>query len=155
MKWHDGRSVTIEDVQFTFDYLLKWKPPLWQPFMEVIAGSERLGDRSVRVKLKSPAATFMTISMAQITLLPKHIWERVPEQVGVSSPLEWDPTRNDGMIGSGPFKFSRFEKTWTATSPPSANIGPAAQARRHPLHPGRQHRTDGGRHGSRPDSYDR
>ena len=110
MKWHDGRSVTIEDVQFTFDYLLKWKPPLWQPFMEVIAGSERLGDRSVRVKLKSPAATFMTISMAQITLLPKHIWERVPEQVGVSSPLEWDPTRNDGMIGSGPFKFSRFEK---------------------------------------------
>ena len=83
MKWHDGRSVTIEDVQFTFDYLLKWKPPLWQPFMEVIAGSERLGDRSVRVKLKSPAATFMTISMAQITLLPKHVWERVPEQVGV------------------------------------------------------------------------
>jgi peptide/nickel transport system substrate-binding protein len=110
MKWHDGRPVTIEDAQFTFDYLLKWKPPLWQPFMDVIAGAERLGDRGVRVKLKSPAATFMTISMAQITVLPKHIWERVPEQVGASSPLEWDPTRNAGMIGSGPFKFSRFEK---------------------------------------------
>ena len=58
MKWHDGRPVTIEDVQFTFDYLLKWKPPLWQPFMEVIAGAERLGDRSVRVKLKSPGCDF-------------------------------------------------------------------------------------------------
>jgi peptide/nickel transport system substrate-binding protein len=110
MKWHDGRPVTIEDAKFTFDYLLKWKPPLWQPFMEMIASAEKLGERGLRVKLKSPAATFRTISLAQITLLPKHVWERVPEQVGVASPLDWDPTRAGGMIGSGPFKFIRFEK---------------------------------------------
>ena len=58
MKWHDGRPVTIEDAKFTFDYLLKWKPPLWQPFMEVIASAERLGDRGLRVKLKEPCSDF-------------------------------------------------------------------------------------------------
>jgi peptide/nickel transport system substrate-binding protein len=78
--------------------------------MEIIASAETLGERGLRVKLKGPAATFRTISLAQITLLPKHVWERVPEQVGVTSPLDWDPTRAGGMIGSGPFKFARFEK---------------------------------------------
>jgi peptide/nickel transport system substrate-binding protein len=110
MKWHDGRPVTIEDAKFTFDYLLKWRPPLWEPFMEIITSAERIGDRGLRIKLKGPAATFRTISLAQITILPKHIWERVPDQVGVASPLDWDPTRSGGMVGSGPFKFVRFEK---------------------------------------------
>jgi peptide/nickel transport system substrate-binding protein len=110
MKWHDGKAVTIDDAKFTFDYLLKWKPPLWQPFMDIVGGAEKTGDGRLRVKLKTPAATFTTVSLAQIMILPKHVWERVPEQVGVASPLDWDPTRNGGMIGSGPFKFVKFEK---------------------------------------------
>lgn len=110
MKWHDGKPVTIDDAKFTFDYLLKWKPPLWQSFMDSIAGAEKTGDGRLRVKLKTPAATFTTVSLAQIMILPKHVWERVPEQVGVASPLDWDPTRNGGMIASGPFKFVKFEK---------------------------------------------
>jgi peptide/nickel transport system substrate-binding protein len=110
MKWHDAKPVTIDDAKFTFDYLLKWKPPLWQSFMDIIAGAEKTGDGRLRVKLKSPAATFTTVSLTQIMILPQHVWERVPEQMRVASPLDWDPTRGGGMIGSGPFKFVKFEK---------------------------------------------
>lgn len=111
MKWHDGKPVTIQDAKFTFDYLLKWNPPLWQPLISPIKGAEITGERTLRVTLKAPTATFTTISLAQITIIPKHIWERVPEEVGVSSPLDWDaPGTPGGMTGSGPFKFVRFEK---------------------------------------------
>jgi peptide/nickel transport system substrate-binding protein len=107
MKWHDGQPVTIEDAKFTFDYLLKWNPPLWQPLISPIASAEISGDRTLRVKLKSPSATFTTISLAQITIIPKHVWEKA----GTTSPLDWDaPGTPGGMIGSGPFKFVRFEK---------------------------------------------
>jgi peptide/nickel transport system substrate-binding protein len=110
MKWHDGKPVTVQDAKFTFDYLLKWNPPLWQPLISPVAGAEITNERTLRVTLKAPAATFTTISLSQITILPKHVWERVPAEVGVSSPLDWDAPRSGGLIGSGPFKFSRFEK---------------------------------------------
>jgi ABC-type transport system substrate-binding protein len=42
--------------------------------------------------------------------LPKHIWENVPDKVGVKTPMEWDAPAKGGMIGSGPFKFVGFQK---------------------------------------------
>lgn len=105
MKWHDGKPVTIEDAKFTFDYLLKWQPPTWAPFMAQIKSADVVDPSTVRVHLKGPSATFLTLSLVQIGLLPKHIWENVP-----GSPMEWDAPGKGGMIGSGPFKFVSFQK---------------------------------------------
>ena len=110
MKWHDGRPVTIEDAKFTIDYALMWKPPVWEPFMTPIKNAEVLNPNTLRIHLNAPSATFLSLSMTQIVLLPKHIWQNVPEKVGVKSPMEWDPVAQGGMIGSGPFRFGSFQK---------------------------------------------
>jgi peptide/nickel transport system substrate-binding protein len=110
MKWHDGKPVTVDDAKFTFDYLLKWKPPFWDSFMNPVKSAEILDSTTLRVRLHGPSATFATLSLVQIALLPKHVWENVPEKAGVSTPMEWDAPGKGGMIGSGPFKFVGFQK---------------------------------------------
>jgi peptide/nickel transport system substrate-binding protein len=110
MKWHDNKPVTIEDAKFTFDYLLKWKPPFWDSFMSPVKSAEIIGPATLRVNLNGPSATFDRLSLVQIAILPKHVWENVPDKVGVKSPMEWDAPGKGGMIGSGPFKFVGFQK---------------------------------------------
>ena len=110
MTWHDGRPVTSADAVFTFNYLAKWKPTFWQAFLTPLKSAELLPDGTVRVHLTSPTVTFITTSLAQITILPEHIWKDVPEKAGVRDPAAWDMIANNGFVGSGPFKFASFEK---------------------------------------------
>ena len=110
MKWHDGKAVTVEDAKFTFDYLLKWKPPFWDSFMVPVKSTEIVDPSTLLVHLHSPSATFATLSLVQIAILPKHIWENVPDKVGVKTPMDWDAPSKGGMIGSGAFQFVGFQK---------------------------------------------
>ena len=109
MKWHDGKPVTAEDAKFTFDYLLQWKPPALDAMMEGVKSAELVTPSTVRIKLSHPSATFVTVTLAQVTILPKHIWKDVPEKHGVKHPDDWNMARQ-GPIGSGPFKLVHFKK---------------------------------------------
>ena len=109
MKWHDGKPVTADDAEFTFNYVLKWKPARWAGMLAPIKSAEKVGPSTVRVHLKGPSATFFTVSLAQITILPKHIWKDVPEKYGVKTPDEWNMAKL-GPIGSGAYKFDYFKK---------------------------------------------
>ncbi len=109
MKWHDGKPVTAQDAKFTIDYLLHWKPPLWSFAYAHIKSAELLGTSTVRVRLTAPSATFLTVALTYMAILPQHIWKDVPEKAGVKHPDEWDMAKH-GPIGSGPFKFVAFQK---------------------------------------------
>jgi len=109
MKWHDGKPVTAEDAKFTFDFLLKWRPAAWEALIDGVKSAELVNPSTVRVRLAAPSITFITVSLAQITILPKHIWKDVPDKHGVKTPDEWNMARH-GAIGSGPFKFVHFKK---------------------------------------------
>ena len=110
MRWHDGMPVSPADAVFTFNYLAKWKPTFWRAFVAPIESAELLGDGTVRVHLNTSIVTFVTTSLALITILPEHIWKDVPEKANVRDPAAWDMIANKGFIGSGPFKYASFEK---------------------------------------------
>ena len=109
MKWHDDKPVTTEDVVFTFDYLLKWKPPIFSLIYEPVEKVEVLDSSKglVRFNLKRAYGSFLTIVMMIGFPLPKHIWENIMEKQGVS-----DPTKVlvDKPIGSGFFKFGHYKR---------------------------------------------
>jgi peptide/nickel transport system substrate-binding protein len=107
MKFHDGKPVTVEDVKFTFDYIKKWKfPGLSQTWNNV--ESVRIVDgRKIRLKLYKPFASFETSILIHTFIAPKHIWEKIPESVGVANPMDWP---NPNPIGSGPYQFLDWKK---------------------------------------------
>jgi peptide/nickel transport system substrate-binding protein len=110
MTFHDGQPVTVDDAVFSFNYWIQWQPPQWTAGIANQQSAEKLDQRTFRVKLKQPWAAFFAVDLSFAILLPKHIWEKVPDQVGVSKPWDWDPIPSNAVIGSGPFKFVSYRQ---------------------------------------------
>lgn len=99
MKFHDGQPVTVEDVKFTFDSFIENQVAYFMTFIEPIESVEITGDNTLRFNLKRPYASFITNTLTQIPIIPKHIWEPLTD------PVNFD---NKTPIGSGPFVFKNF-----------------------------------------------
>jgi peptide/nickel transport system substrate-binding protein len=106
MKFHDGKPVTGEDVDFTFKYLRKWDFPFFRSALAVIDTVD-VKDYDIRFHLKQPYAPFFANILSWLIILPKHIWQDIPEKVGVKNPGEY---QNLKPIGSGPFVFGHWRK---------------------------------------------
>jgi peptide/nickel transport system substrate-binding protein len=102
IQWHDGQTLTADDVVFTIQTIQdpEYKSPLrinWQG-VEV----EKIDDYTVRFKLKNTYAPFL--HNLTVGILPKHLWAGISAQ---NFPLA---EYNLKPIGSGPYKFKKFEQ---------------------------------------------
>ena len=107
MKFHDGMEVTAEDVKFSLDYHTQWKAPFFVESLKHLDSVEITGKYGIRLKLKDPYAPFIPNLLGAIFILPKHIWQDIPDKVDVSDPLNY---ANEKPIGSGPFKFDYWDR---------------------------------------------
>jgi len=107
MKFHDGVEVTAEDIKFTFEYHAKWKAPFFVESLKHFDTIETTGKYNLRIKLKDPYAPFIPNLLGAIFIIPKHIWQDIPEKVDVDDPLNYP---NEKPIGSGPFKFDHWDR---------------------------------------------
>jgi peptide/nickel transport system substrate-binding protein len=105
MKFHDGKPVTAEDVKFSYDYISKWKVPLFVPELEPIKEIKVVDARTVRFSLKRPHAPVFLSVFSVIPIIPKHVWENVTEKFKLVNPTDW---QNPDYTGSGPFKFVHY-----------------------------------------------
>jgi peptide/nickel transport system substrate-binding protein len=108
MKWHDGQPVTIDDVIFSFTAPAGDKAPMYKPFVTEIASMEKVGETSLRMKLKNPNATFFTATLSKINLIPKHVWEPVLKDLE-GKPENAEQIKDINRTGSGPFKIVRWQ----------------------------------------------
>ena len=123
--WHDGDKVTIDDVLFSLQAPANGNfSPMYKPFVANIAEVTATGEDTVRIKLKTPNAGFLTASLAKLNLVPKHIWGPLMDSQmakGQSAEQYQEPK----PIGSGPFRMVSFnlqdqvvleanEKHWAA-----------------------------------------
>jgi peptide/nickel transport system substrate-binding protein len=107
MTWHDGRPLTADDVKFTFEYQKKWKAPFFRGSLSKIKSIEITGKNALRFTLTEPFAPLLSNLFGAIFLIPKHIWQDIPEKVDVSDPLNFANTK---PVGSGPFRFDYWDR---------------------------------------------
>lgn len=107
VKWHDGTPLTLDDVIFSFTAPQGEKAPMYKPFVGNIAAIEKVGDNTLRFKLKEPSAAFLVATLAKINIIPKAVWEaKIAALEG--KPETAESIQEDKPLGSGPFRFVRW-----------------------------------------------
>jgi peptide/nickel transport system substrate-binding protein len=108
MKWHDGRPVTVEDLRWTFDFILTHRPSYFAQVWDNVASVTiaDAGRQTVRVVCKQPYASFPAAVLVFTSLYPKHVIEAMMREQGVAKPheLRFDAKQ---VVGSGFFKLKR------------------------------------------------
>ena len=114
MEFHDGKPVTVHDLKFTLDFLIKYdRGFFWtaNSFIESVEITDEPG-RVVRVRFKQPYAEFETYFLVLNVIFPQHVWERMAKDQNLK---DGEDARRllvepKDQIGSGPFKFGRYRK---------------------------------------------
>ena len=107
MRFHDGAPVTAEDIKFTFDYHKQWKAPFFLSDLKRLVSVDITGKHALRFNLTEPYAPLIPTLFGAIFIIPKHVWQDIPDKVDVDDPLNWP---NEKPIGSGPFKFDHWDR---------------------------------------------
>ena len=98
-RWHDGKTVTPEDVKFSYEYYAEKNPKM--RWLKDVLDRIDIEDDAVVMYLNKPYGRFLTEAFV-IRIVPKHIWENVDD------PLKYQG--EDATIGGGPFVFEKFDK---------------------------------------------
>ncbi|MEQ9560355.1 MAG: extracellular solute-binding protein [Rhodospirillales bacterium] len=98
-RWHDGMPVTVEDVIFSFNTLIKEGAPFYRFYYGNVAEIAQTGERSVKFIFKPGENRELPLILGQLTVLPKHYWKD----------KEFNKTTLEPPLGSGPYKITEFE----------------------------------------------
>ena len=107
--WHDGRQVTANDINFTYNLILdnQKEGALYIDYLNDVTEVVALDDYTLRITTSYAKATMLSI---MIPILPEHVWSLVdPSKIDQLDP--WDPTAfPTGPVGSGPLKLIEWDK---------------------------------------------
>jgi microcin C transport system substrate-binding protein len=101
-KWHDGTSVTTDDVIFSFDTFKKLSPQAAAEYQHILK-AEKTGDREVTFKFDGVGNK--RVRVGQITILPKSWWEGI-DSAGRKRDIGL--TTLEPPLGSGPYRIKEF-----------------------------------------------
>ncbi len=97
--WHDGKPVTMEDIQFTLEY---YRDVIQNSYIKNLESIEVAGEDSMILRFSKPDAySYMVNGATSQSILPKHIWEKVTEPD--------DYVGEDAYIGCGPYKVVSYD----------------------------------------------
>ena len=98
-RWHDGKPVTADDVIFSFETLKKKGSPFFRFYYASVEEVEKEGPRTVLFTFESGENRELPLIVGQLTVLPKHYWEK----------RDFEATTLDPPLASGPYKIGSFE----------------------------------------------
>ena len=99
--WNDGEPLTADDVKFTVDYFLANTHSRFTRDLSGVTGAEVTGDNQVTITLEAPNPAFALRALADVPILPQHVWE------SVENPAEatFEEVTN---VGSGPYVLVEY-----------------------------------------------
>lgn len=98
-KFHDGGSITADDVLFSFETLKTKGNPSYRFYYASIASAERLDERRVKFTFAPGENRELPLIIGQMPVLSKNYWQD----------RDFAATTLDIPVGSGPYRIERFE----------------------------------------------
>ncbi|MBL6929400.1 MAG: ABC transporter substrate-binding protein [Rhodospirillales bacterium] len=98
-RWHDGKTVTADDVLFSFNMLREKGAPFYRFYYASVERAEKIDERTVKFVFKPGDNRELPLILGQLSVLPKHYWET----------RDFNKTTLEPPLGSGPYRIKSFE----------------------------------------------
>jgi peptide/nickel transport system substrate-binding protein len=95
--WHDGEPLTSADVKFAYEYYQQNTHSRWTSQVDTITAIETPDPTTVVIMLDTAAPAFEIQPLADVPIIPRHIWEGVTE-----------PDTFANNVGSGPYTLTEY-----------------------------------------------
>lgn len=103
-KWHDGASVSPDDVLFSFDTWKKYSPQSASNYRHVVK-AERIADREIKFTFDGPGNRELPQIIGQMSILPKHWWQGTDKD---GKPRNVGETTLEPPLGGGAYRIREF-----------------------------------------------
>ncbi|MFB6094606.1 MAG: ABC transporter substrate-binding protein, partial [Halanaeroarchaeum sp.] len=105
LTFNDGESLSVDDVLFTYNYMMEQKPGRYVSTVSAIKSvQEADNDYDVRMRLNKPIGTY-ELNQLSLPILPKHIWSNV-DNYNKYTPGDQVPER---PVGLGPGTVTTYQ----------------------------------------------
>ncbi len=74
-RFHDGKSVTADDVIFSFETLRDKGHPFYRSYYKDVVKAEKTGPLEVKFTFKGTGNTELPLIMGQLPVMAKHFWQ--------------------------------------------------------------------------------
>ncbi len=98
VRWHDGEPFTVDDVIFSYNFLIEAGRA---NNLAAVESMEAVGDYGLTIRLSEPQPFFLNEGLAGTYILPEHIWR---DQEPVSGEL----SQFQGRIGTGAYRLEEI-----------------------------------------------
>ncbi|WP_096186260.1 ABC transporter substrate-binding protein [Evansella halocellulosilytica] len=98
--WHDGETLTADDVKFTVEYFREYPKSRFTNPLSSIENIEVHSDTEFTFELTQAEANFMVQPLADLPILPEHIWKDID-----------NPDDENNSIGSGPYVLQDYRSS--------------------------------------------
>lgn len=112
-RFHDGKSITAQDVEFSWRTLLEQGHPQYRSYLKEVQRVDVLGPLKVRFVFSGPANPQLLLNLGDLPVLPKHYWERRDfSQTSFRPPLGSGPYRITEVKPGRSLRFERVKNWW-------------------------------------------
>lgn len=121
-RFHDGSPITVDDVIWTFQTLVKHGHPFYRSYYAHVARVEAAGPRRVRFTFKGGMNRELPLIVGQMPVLPKAWWAgREFSKTSLVPPLGSGPYRVEAVDPGRSITYRRVTDYWAAELP--VNVG--------------------------------
>ena len=115
--WHDGRALGAADVKFSFEYIRNSQRPRWLSTLRPITAVDTPDPLTVVLTLSEPRASFALNPLADLPIIPQHVWSTVDKPLDVTEELPGGAL----PVGSGPYKLVEYKdgRVWRFVANPT------------------------------------
>ena len=102
-KWHDGSSISPQDVIWSFNTLIEYGRPSYQLYYQNIDPPEQLDSHSIIFRFKQKYNKELPSIIGQLPILPMHWW------TDTKAERDFTASTTEKLMGSGSYKIINFD----------------------------------------------